>query len=82
MNTRALNVKLYAFLLKVDFMRHLVSKLSSEIITFKSKEGITVRTLCLKVYLKGRTVTLKKYSATLGSSCEYNVLFDLSYLVI
>lgn len=82
MNMRALNVKLYAFLLKVDYMRHLVSKLSSEIITFKSEEGITVRTLCLKVNLKGRTVTLKKYNATLGSSCECYVLFDLFHLLI
>lgn len=70
------------FLLQVDFMRHLVSKLSSKIITFKSEVGIKVRTLCLKVYLKGRTVTLRKCNATLGSSCEYYVLFDLLHLVI
>lgn len=32
MNMRALNVMMYAILLRVDFMRHLASKLSSEVI--------------------------------------------------
>lgn len=71
---RALNVMMYAFLLRVDFTRHLASKLSSEV--------ITARTLCLKVYPEGRKCYSQKYNATLGSSCEYYDLFDLLHLVI
>lgn len=82
MNMRALNVMMYAFLLRVDFTRHLASKLSSEVIAFKSEEVITARTLCLKVYPEGRKCYSQKYNATLGSSCEYYDLFDLLHLAI
>lgn len=70
------------FLLSVDFTRHLVSKISSKIIAFKSEEVITARTLCLKVYPEGRKCYSRKYNATSGSSCEYYDLFDLLHLAI